>query len=135
MVHQVRRRLGHAPRAARGAHPAPLAGEGDQIVVRAALTPHPRKTVGKDAALQVFAKRLFDIGRWCVVLPLFIELPGARQRKPGLQMSGNGAVQHRALGVARVVELGSGRRRRAGGRLGVRACMPIRFGLGAGGDS
>ena len=100
MVHQVRRRLVHAPRVARRAPPAPLAGEGDQIVVRAALTPHPRKTVGKDAALQVFAKRLFDIGRWCVVVPLSIELPSASRRKPCLQMTGHGAVQHAALGVA-----------------------------------
>ena len=46
-----------------------------------------------------------------VLVALAIELAGARQRKPGLQMTGHGAVEHRALGMARVVELGFGRRR------------------------
>ena len=78
--------------------------------MRAVLAPHPRKTVGQDAALQVFAKCLF-IGQWGLLVALAIDLAGARQRKPGLEMTGHGAVQHRALGMARVVELGSGRRR------------------------
>ena len=51
------------------------------------------------------------IGRWAVLVALAIELAGAEERKPGLEMTGHGAVQHRALGMARVVELGSGRRR------------------------
>jgi hypothetical protein len=46
-----------------------------------------------------------------VLVARAIELAGAEERKPGLQMTGHGAVQHRALGMARVVELGSGRRR------------------------
>ena len=37
--------------AARGAHPAPLAGKGDQIVVRAIITPHPRKPVIKSLSV------------------------------------------------------------------------------------
>ena len=61
MVHQVRRRLLHAPRVARGADCATLAREGYRLVMRAVLAPHPRKTVGQDAALQVFAKCLFYI--------------------------------------------------------------------------
>jgi hypothetical protein len=111
MVHQVRRRLLHAPRVARGADCATLAREGYRLVMRAVLAPHPRKTVGQDAALQVFAKRLRYIGQWGVLVALAIDLAGAEERKPGLQMTGHGAVQHRALGMARVVELGSGRRR------------------------
>ena len=81
MVHQVRRRLGHAPRVARRAHPAALAGEGDKKIMRAVITPNPRKTVIKPAALHVLAKCLLDIGRWCVVLALAIELAGAAQCK------------------------------------------------------
>ena len=98
MVHQMCRRLGHAPRVARRAHPAALAGEGDKIVVRAVIAPDPREAVGKDTALQVFAKHLLHIGRWCVVATLAIELAGAAECKPGLQMIGHGAIQHGALG-------------------------------------
>ena len=65
-------------------------------------------------------------------VPLTIELTGTRQRKPGLQMSGHGAVQHRTLGMPWAVELGFGRRRREGLRIGVGARMPIRLGWGAG---
>jgi len=54
---------------------------------------------------------LFYIGQWGVLVALAIDLTGARQRKPGLQMIGHGAVQHRALGMARVIELRPGRRR------------------------
>lgn len=102
--------------------------------MRAVLAPHPRKTMGKDTALQVFAKRLLHIGRWCVMVPLAIELAGARQRKPGLEVRSHGAVQHAALRVTRVVELGFGfgRRQREGTRIGVGARMPIRLGGCAG---
>ena len=74
-------------------------------------------------------------GRWCVMVPLAIELAGARQRKPGLEVRSHGAVQHAALRVTRVVELGFGfgRRRRDGTRIGVGARMPIRLG-GCAGD-
>ena len=47
------------------------------IVMRAVLAPHPRKTVGQDAALQGFAKRLRYIGQWGVLVALAIELAGA----------------------------------------------------------
>ena len=70
------------------------------------ITPGPGKAVGEDAAFQIFAKRLADIGLGGVVVALAIELTCAGEFMPGLEMFGNGLVEQRALGVARVVELG-----------------------------
>jgi hypothetical protein len=53
--------------------------------MRAVLAPRPRKTVGQDAALQVFGKRLLHAGRRGVLVALTIELAGAREHKPSLQ--------------------------------------------------
>ena len=64
--------------------------------------------MGKDAAFQIFAKGLADVGLGGVVVTLAVELAGAGQLKPGLEVLGYGLVQQRALGVARVVELGFG---------------------------
>ena len=121
MVRQVSRCRHHAPCVARGAHagqrpgaPA-FAGEGDEVVpacgTAAIVTPSSGKAVGKDAALQIFAKGLADIGLGRVVITLTVELPGAGEIKPGLGMLGYRLVQQRALGVARVVELGLEARR------------------------
>ena len=62
--------------------------------------------MGKDAACQIFAKGLADVGLGGVVVTLAVELAGAGQLKPGLEVLGYGLVQQRALGVARVVEFG-----------------------------
>ena len=62
--------------------------------------------MGKDAAFQIFAKGLADVGLGGVVVTLAVELAGAGQFKPGLEVLGCGLVQQRALGVARVVEFG-----------------------------
>jgi hypothetical protein len=74
--------------------------------VPAVITPSPGNAVGEDAALQIFAKRLTDIGLGGVVVALAVELAGAGQLKPGLEVLGDGLVEQCALGVARVVELG-----------------------------
>ena len=60
----------------------------------------------KDAALQILAKGLTDIGLGGVVVALAVELTATGQLKPGLEVLGNGSVQQSPLGVARVVELG-----------------------------
>jgi hypothetical protein len=52
VVHQVRRRLCHAPRAARRAKAAPLAAERDELVVAAVAAAQAQESVGQDAALQ-----------------------------------------------------------------------------------
>ena len=70
------------------------------------MRPRPGKAMGKDAALQIFAKGLADIGLGGVVVALAVKLAGTGQLKPGLEVLGNGLVEQRALGVARVVELG-----------------------------
>ena len=108
MVSQVRRRLHHAPGVARRADSTALAGEGDKEVVPTVCAACAGKAMRKDAALQIFAKRLADVGPWRVVVALTVELAGTYQLKPGLEVLGNSAVQQRMLGVARVVGLGLG---------------------------
>jgi hypothetical protein len=51
------------------------------------VTPRPGKAMSKDAAFQIFAKGLADIGLWRVVVTLAIELTGAGKRIPGLKVS------------------------------------------------
>ena len=88
------------------AHAPAFAGIGDEVVVSAVIAPGPDKAVGKDAALQILAKGLADIGLECMVIALAIELTCAGEFMPGLEMFGYGLVQQRALRVARVVEFG-----------------------------
>ena len=67
--------------------------------------------MGKDAAFQILAKRLAHIGLWRVVVALAVELAGAVERVPSLEVVVYGLVQQRAVGVAQVgefVELGCG---------------------------
>ena len=117
--------LGHSARVARGANTTAFAGKGHQVVVPAVVTPCPRKAVGKDAALQILAKRLLDIGGPGVVLALAVELTGACQLQPCLEVLGHCAVQQGALGVAGVVGFGglSGCSRLS--RLGVQRSMLV----------
>ena len=59
----------------------------------------------EDAALQILAKRLTDIGLG-VMVALAVKLARASQLKPSLEVFGYGFVEQRALRVARVVEFG-----------------------------
>ena len=120
VVREVRRRLHHEPRVARGADAPALAGEGYEVVVSAIVAPGSGKAVREDAAFQIFAKGLADIGLWRVVVALPVELAGAGQLKPGLEVLGNGLVEQRALWMARVVEFGFGARWPARVRMRVR---------------
>ena len=72
----------------------------------AVATPRPGKAERKNAALQIVAKGLADIGLWRVVVALPAELARAGERVPGLEVFGNRLVEQRALWVARSVELG-----------------------------
>ena len=82
--------------------------------------------MGKDAAFQILAKGLANIGLWRVVVALAVELTGTCQRVPGLEVLGYGLVQQRALRVARVVELGFCT------RLPARMRMHLRWACGGG---
>jgi len=62
------------------------------------ITAGPRKAVGKDAAFEVFAKRLADVGAWCVVITLAVELACAGELKPGLEVLGYRAVEQGCSG-------------------------------------
>lgn len=63
----------------------------------------------KDATFEVFAKRLTDVRAWRVTITLTVELACAGELKPGFVVFGNGLVEQRSLGVARVVEYWLGR--------------------------
>ena len=56
----IRRRLGHAPRAARRTDAAPLATERDERVARAAVAGQAQESMGKDAALEIGVELVFD---------------------------------------------------------------------------
>ena len=63
------------------------------MVVSTIVTPRPGKAVGEDAALQILAKGLADIGLWGVVVALPVELVGAGEFMPGLEVFGNRLVR------------------------------------------
>ena len=106
MIGQMHRRLHHAPRVARGAHASTFAGKGHEVVVRAVSAAGADKAVGKDAAFEVFAKRLAHIGLGGAQGALPIELACTGQVKPGRVVLGYRLVQQRTLRMARVVEFG-----------------------------
>ena len=80
MIRKVCRRLCHAPGVARGADSPALAGEGYEVVVPAVGAAGAGKGVGEDAALQIFAKRLADIGLGGVVVDLPVKLACAGKK-------------------------------------------------------
>jgi hypothetical protein len=106
MIAEVRRCLHHAPGVARRAHATALAGIGHEVVVPAVTTPGPSEAVGEDPAFQILAKRLTDIRLGGVVVALAIELACAGEFMSGLEVLGDGLVEQRTFGVARVVEFG-----------------------------
>ena len=126
VIGEVCRRLHHAPCVARGADTTAFAGIGNEVVMPAVITPGPGKAVRKDAAFQIFAKRLADIGLGGVVVALAVELACAGERVPGLKVFGNRLVEKGALRVARVVELGLCT------RLPARMRMRLRWACGGG---
>ena len=60
LVDQVRGALGHAPRAARGAKPAPLAGERHQLLVRAVSAANAQESVRQNPAFEKGLKLVSD---------------------------------------------------------------------------
>ena len=79
VVSEVRRSLHHAPCGARGADTTAFAGKSHEVVVPAVAAASAGKAMGKDAALQIFCKRLAHIGLGCVVIALAVELTRAGQ--------------------------------------------------------
>ena len=63
VVHQVRRGLRHAARAARRAEPEALAAEGEQLVVAALATAQPQEAVRQDAAFEEGVELVLDEAR------------------------------------------------------------------------
>ena len=106
MVAEVRGRLHHASRVAGWADPTAFAGIGDEVVMPAVIAPGSGKAMRKDAAFQILAESLADIRPWGVMVALAVELASTGEFMPGLEVLGNGLVEQRPLGVARVVEFG-----------------------------
>jgi hypothetical protein len=65
----------------------------------AVIAPCSGKAMGKDAAFQILAKGLADIGLGGVVVALAVELAVTGQLKPGLDVFGDGLVRQSPLGV------------------------------------
>ena len=85
VVHQVCRRLRHAPRTARWAKAAPLATEGDQLVVAAVTAAQSQEAVGQDAALEERVELVLDELRQIGACSVF-----------GLRDEGRGVLLHQA---------------------------------------
>jgi len=90
VIRHMRRRLHHAPGIARGAEIPAFAVVGDEVVTSTIITPRPGKAVGKDAALQIFAKGLADVAFWGVLIALPVKLACAGEFTPGLEVFGKG---------------------------------------------
>jgi hypothetical protein len=102
VVDQVRRRLCHAPRAARGAKAAPFAAEGQQLVVPALPAAQAQEPVGQDAARQEGVELVTDELRQ----PGTCGLCGLGEETLGMLL--HQAVQRGLLGaVALVVDRGA----------------------------
>ena len=105
MVHQVRRRLRHAPGTARWAKAAPLAAERDQFVMAAIAAVQTQETLGQDAALQESVELVLHELRQVGTGSVF-----------GLGEEGRGVLLHQAVqrglfrAVAIVVDKGAIRR-------------------------
>ena len=84
--------------------------------MRSTMPAGARKAVRKYAVFQIFGKRVAHKDARCVGIPLAVELAGAGQRMPGLEVLGNRLVEKGSLWVTRVVEFGLG----AGKRLHAR---------------
>ena len=101
MVHQVRRRLRHAPRAARWAKAAPLAGEGDELVIAAVAAAQAQEAVGQDPAFEEGVELVLNELRQASACSVF-----------GLGDEGRGVLLHQAVqrGLFRAVALVVNRR-------------------------
>ena len=86
-----------------------MSDRGALIVRPAVVTAGARKAVGKKMPQSRYlrrrsinqAKSLSDVGCQGMVVALAVELAGACQLKPGLEVLGHGALQPGALGMAR----------------------------------
>jgi hypothetical protein len=72
----------------------------------------PGKTTAEDAAFEIAAKSLFDIGRRCRLVRL------GREGQPSLEVRLDGALPQRVFGTAALITAGAGGRRLDCGRQG-----------------
>lgn len=89
----VCRCLHHAPRVARRADATALAGTGHEVVVPTIVTPRTVKAERGDAALQMLANSLADIGLGGVVVALTIKPACAGRLNPRLEVLGDSLVE------------------------------------------
>lgn len=96
VVHQASGGLCHAPGSARRAKAAPLATEGDQLVVAAVAAAQAQEAVGQDAALEKRVELVLDELRQVGACSIF-----------GLRDEGRSVLLHQAVqrGLLRAVAL------------------------------
>ena len=70
-----------------------LVAIGDEVVVSTIVTPRSGKAVGKDAAFEVLAKGLADVGLGGAMVALAVELSRAGKFMPSLEVIGNRWVE------------------------------------------
>lgn len=117
VVHPVRRGPRHAPRAARGAEPATLAAEGQQLVVAALAAAQPQEAVRPDAALEEG-------------IQLVLDEPGQLGTRAGFGVGDEAGCV--LLGWYSVVCSGRWRSQRTGAPSGARwGCRPMACAMGS----
>ena len=105
VIDEVRRGLHHAPGIARWADGPAMAGKGNQEVVPARSAMGARKAIRKDAAFEITAKGLLDIGRRCRRVGL------GRERQPRLEVCLDKAIPQGVFGMVTLITPGAGGRR------------------------
>ena len=85
VIHEVRRGLRHAPRAARRAEPATLAAERQQLVVTALGAAQPQESMRQDAALEEVVELVFALR---LTLFRYLSLPPVAVKDTSIQNRG-----------------------------------------------
>jgi hypothetical protein len=73
----------------------------------ASVTTGAGKTIRKDTAFEVFAKRSLDIRRWRVHVTLPIKLAAGSEREPGFEVISNSAIKQALLRMTGLIQRGS----------------------------
>ena len=96
MIHQVRRRVGHAPPAAGRTKTPAFAGIRHEPVQSTGIAVHPQKPKGQDVTLQERMQFSFHE-------PGHAAIPAALPLQEGLEMSGDYLIKNGVFRIARTV--------------------------------
>jgi acyl-CoA synthetase (AMP-forming)/AMP-acid ligase II len=107
VIGEMRRRLHHALRVARGAYAPAFAKEGHKLVMCAISAAGAGKAVDEDAARQIFAQRLAHIKLGGTVVALPVELACTGQLKPKIVPLSHRNVCASARNISHTLQLTS----------------------------